>query len=175
MVKLPFLKINIKRNFCTKENFACKNLGTTNYTKHVPNSKSSWNQYIWVHIWTKRTKCITSLNIGNYHFSYLCLAILFVQKILKNKMWCNFWSKCSLFLSSTLNISYILSYIFWKNPLNGNVSTTYLTNSTKRNTHTSASLHIFLESNYKLVPWLKKFKKVFSSSFVCGLSTISIL
>ena len=112
MVKLPFLKINIKKNFCTKENFARKNLWTTNYTKHVPNSKSSWNQYIWVHIWTKRTKCITSLNIGNYHFSYLCLAILFVQKILKNKMWCNFWSKCSLFLSSTLwlNISYILIF-----------------------------------------------------------------
>ena len=90
-------------------------------------------------------------------------------------MWCNFWSKCSLFLSSTLNISYILSYIFWKNPLNGNVSTTYLTNSTKRNTHASASLHIFLESNYKLVPWLKKFEKVFSSSFVCGSSAISVL
>ena len=83
-------------------------------------------------------------------------------------MWCNFWSKCSLFLISTLNISYIVSYIFWKNPLNGDLSTTYLTNSTKRNTHTLASLHIFLESNYKLVPWLKKFEKVFSSSLFVG-------
>ena len=79
----------------------------------------------------------------------------------------------------------IHTYIFWKNPLNGNVSKTYLTNnSTKSNTHTHthtththtlASLQIFLESNYKLVSWLKKFKKKYSSSFVCGSSGISIL
>ena len=32
--------------------------------------------------------------------------------------------------------------------------------SNKNNTHTLESLHIFLEPNYKLVPWLKKFEKV---------------
>ena len=34
--------------------------------------------------------------------------------------------------------------------------------SNKNNTHTLESLHIFLESNYKLVPWLKKFEKVYT-------------
>ena len=52
-----------------------------------------------------------------------------------------------------------------------------INNSTAlKETHTLiGKLAIFLGSNYKLVPWLKKFEKVFSSSFVCGLSTISII
>ena len=37
-------------------------------------------------------------------------------------------------------------------------------NSKKNNTH------LLLESNYKLVPWLKKFEKVYSSSFICASS-----
>ena len=41
-------------------------------------------------------------------------------------------------------------------------------NSTKSNTQILESLHIFLESNYKLVPWLKNFEKVCISSFACG-------
>ena len=37
--------------------------------------------------------------------------------------------------------------------------------SNKNNSHTLESLHLVLESNYKFVPWLKKFEKVYSSSF----------
>ena len=48
-------------------------------------------------------------------------------------------------------------------------------NSTKTTTHTLESLHLFLESNYKLVSWLKKFEKVYSSSVVCESSGIPIL
>ena len=56
----------------------------------------------------------------------------------------------------------------------------YIWNSSTalKETHTRTligKLAIFLESNYKLVPWLKKFEKVFSSSFVCGSSAISVL
>ena len=52
-----------------------------------------------------------------------------------------------------------------------------INNSTAlKETHTLiGKLAIFLGSNYKLVPWLKKFEKVFSSSFVCGSSAISVL
>ena len=42
-------------------------------------------------------------------------------------------------------------------------------------THTLESLHIFLEPNYNLVPWLKNFEKVYSSSFICVSSGISIV
>ena len=34
--------------------------------------------------------------------------------------------------------------------------------SNKNNTHALESLHLFLESNYKLVPWFKKLKKMYS-------------
>ena len=43
----------------------------------------------------------------------------------------------------------------------------------KNNTHTLESLYIFVESNYKLVSWLKKFEKVQSSSFISVSSGIS--
>ena len=39
----------------------------------------------------------------------------------------------------------------------------------KNNTlHALESLYIFLESNYKLIPWLKKFEKVFII-YLCGI------
>ena len=67
-----------------------------------------------------------------------------------------------------LNISYIFDYVFYKNPPNGNVSTTYLANNLQRAvikiTHTHLeSLHIFLESNSKLLLRLTKFEVVHSS------------
>ena len=34
--------------------------------------------------------------------------------------------------------------------------------------HMWESLHIFLEPTYKLVPWLNKFDKVYSSSCTCA-------
>ena len=90
-----------------------------------------------------------------------------------------------LFLISTLNISYILYLYFPKKSIQWhpfNVSTTYLTNnlqqhsSNKNKTHTVEGLPIFLESNYKLVPWLKSSRKYrYSSSFICASSGISIL
>ena len=40
-------------------------------------------------------------------FTFLCL-FYFFKKILKNVMCCKFWSNCSVFLISTLNLSYIL-------------------------------------------------------------------
>ena len=94
-------------------------------------------------------------------------------------MWCNFWSKCSLFLSSTLwlNISYILIFFEKIHWMAMSQQPIWLTQHQKKHTHTHtlASLHIFLESNYKLVPWLKKVEKKYSSSFVCGSSGISVL
>ena len=48
--------------------------------------------------------------------------------------------------------------------------------SNKKITHTHRkALHMFLESNYKLIPWLKKLEKVNSLSFICASSGISIL
>ena len=77
---------------------------------------------------------------------------------------------------STLNISYILIFfekIHWMAMSQQPIwQTTVLKVA---HTHTLASLHIFLESNYKLVPWLKKVEKKYSSSFVCGSSGISVL
>ena len=75
MAELPFLKgtlanINIKKNFAQKEKFASKNLWITNYTKHLPESESSWNQYIWVHIWIKRTKVYTPSVYYDFTFAY---------------------------------------------------------------------------------------------------------
>ena len=77
-------------------------------------------------------------------------------------MWCNFGSKCSLFLSSILwlNISYILMFfeeIHWMPMSQQPIWLTAL-----KETRTLASLHIFLESNYKLVPSLKKFEIKYS-------------
>ena len=43
----------------------------------------------------------------------------------------------------------------------------------KNNTRTLESLHIFLESNYKVIPWLKKFEKIDSLSCICASSGIS--
>ena len=77
---------------------------------------------------------------------------------------------------STLNISYILIFfekIHWMAMSQQPIwQTTVLKVA---HTHTLASLHIFLESNYKLESLFKKFEKVFSSSFVCGSSRIPIL
>ena len=151
-----------------------------------------------------------------------------IKKHLKNVTLCKFWSNCSLFLNSTLtlswrrplsygnqsidllcksnqwpgfyiitasvmkelNISYILYLCFyklylWKNPyctyekiysIARSQQPYYLANnSTKTSTHTLESLHVFLESTYELVSCLKKFEKVYSSSFVCGSSGIPIL
>ena len=42
----------------------------------------------------------------------------------------------------------------------------------KNNTRTLQSLDILVESNYKMVLWLKKFEKVYSSSFICASSGI---
>ena len=87
-----------------------------------------------------------------------------------------------------LNISYILYLCFYKLYLWKKPYCTYIysiamsrqpyylaNNSTKTTTHTLESLHLFLESNYKLVSWLKKFEKVYSSSVVCESSGIPIL
>ena len=59
--------------------------------------------------------------------------------------------------------------LFEKNPFNDNISTTYLANNLQ------LQAHIFLESNYKLVLWLKKFEKVYSSSFIYVSPGISVL
>ena len=57
--------------------------------------------------------------------------------------------------------------IFWQIICNSSNS--------ENNTHTLESWLICLESNYKLVPWLKRFEIVYSSSFVCASSGVSIL
>ena len=94
----------------------------------------------------------------------------------------NFFSKSSLFLIITLNIWYILTFfekIHWmamsQKPIWQTTALKVTHTHTHTHTYTVASLQIFLESNYKLVFWLKKFKKKYSSSFVCGPSGISVL
>ena len=61
----------------------------------------------------------------------------------------------------------------------GNTNNTHTHTHTYTNTHTHThthleSLHIFLQSNYKLVTWIKRFVKVYSSSFICVSSGIWI-
>ena len=48
-------------------------------------------------------------------------------------------------------------------------------NSSNKNNTTHWKVCIFLESIYRLVPRLKKFEKVYSSSFICASSRIPIL
>ena len=86
MVELPFLKvtylyINI-RKISAQRRFFLANIYEQQTIKHLLNSKSSWNQYIWVGTYlNKKNKLYTNLN--NYHFSYLCLTIVLVQKNIK--------------------------------------------------------------------------------------------
>ena len=92
-----------------------------------------------------------------------------------------------------INIWYILYLCFlkksiqWKclNKLFGKsfataviqITHTHIYKHTHTHTHTHThleSLHIFLQSNYKLVTWIKRFVKVYSSSFICVSSGIWI-
>ena len=41
--------------------------------------------------------------------------------------------------------------------------------------YTLESLHIFLDSNYQLFPWLKKLENIYSSVYICASSGISVL
>ena len=89
-------------------------------------------------------------------------------------MRCKFWTNCSLFLISTLHIIFIEK--IHSTTISQQPIWQIICNSGNKNsTHTLESFLIFLESNYKLVPWLKKFQKVYSSSFICASSGISIL
>ena len=71
------------------------------------------------------------------------------------------------------------TYVFLINPFNDNVLTInwqiICNSSKKKETHILEGLHLFLEPNNKFIPWLKMFEKVYSLSFVCALSEISIL
>ena len=96
-----------------------------------------------------------------------------------------FWANCSLFLIRMLNISYILYLSFFKKSIQCLLLAAYLANNLQQHTHTHTHKHthtntqththtllenlqLFLESNYKLVPWLKTFEKIYSLSFICG-------
>ena len=77
----------------------------------------------------------------------------------------------------TLNISYILYLCFLKKSiqwqcLNNLSGKWFATCILKNNTHTLEILHLFLGSNYKFAPCLKKLGKV---QFIIGISGISIL
>ena len=102
------------------------------------------------------------------------LLLLISSKKYQNIIRCKFRSNCSLFLISTLNISCILYLAMFFKKISMAMSQQPIwqiicnsSNKSNTHTHTLESLHIFLEANYKLVPWLKKFEKVCSSSFIC--------
>ena len=80
-MELPFLKItylyiNIRKISAQRRILLAKAYEQQT-AKHLPNSKSSWNQYIWVHIWKKEQSIYQS---NNYHFSYLSLATYLFKK-----------------------------------------------------------------------------------------------
>ena len=91
------------------------------------------------------------------YFCWFC----FFKKLLKNVMcmWYKLWSNCSLFLISTLNISYTLYLYLVKKP--ANVPTTYLANifcssSNKNNTHTLESFIWY--SIFQIINWFLGWK-----------------
>ena len=133
------IAINIRNNSAQKRNFLSKKLWITNCKPlnqkvKVLETKMFGHSYIW----RKRTKVPVQITL------YLCL-FCFIKKLLKNVIWCKFWSNCLFFLISTLNI-YILYLCLVKKPVN--VPATYLANSfcnssNKNNTHTLESFIYF--------------------------------